>query len=85
VRKINQAFGLLSRTPGAGQIREDLTIRDVKFWTVFSYMIVYDPAKRPIEIVRVLHGNRDLLRLLGSDDELARRSHTRYNHPEYSI
>jgi plasmid stabilization system protein ParE len=34
------------------------------FWSVFSYLIVYNPAKRPVEIVRVLHGKRDVERIL---------------------
>jgi antitoxin ParD1/3/4/toxin ParE1/3/4 len=36
----------------------------VKFWPLHSYLIVYDPAKRPVWIVRVLHGARDVRRLL---------------------
>jgi len=32
----------------------------VKFWPVFSYLIIYDPATRPIGIARVLHASRDL-------------------------
>jgi toxin ParE1/3/4 len=32
----------------------------VKFWSVFSYLIVYDPAMRPIGIVRVVHASQDL-------------------------
>jgi plasmid stabilization system protein ParE len=69
ILKITAAFVLLSRTPGAGHTREDLTGSEVKFWSVFSYMVVYDPTKIPVEIVRVIHGNRDLRAVLGSDDE----------------
>jgi antitoxin ParD1/3/4/toxin ParE1/3/4 len=36
----------------------------VKFWAVYSYLIVYDPASRPLTIVAVLHGARDVERLL---------------------
>jgi hypothetical protein len=35
-------------------LRRDLTSLPVKFWSVFSYLIVYDPAAGPIAIVRVL-------------------------------
>ena len=60
LEKIVAAFVLLSRTPGAGHTREDLTTAPVRFWAVFSYLIVYNPAARPIEIVRVLHGYREV-------------------------
>jgi plasmid stabilization system protein ParE len=50
----------LGGSPEAGHFREDLTDKPVKFWPVFSYLIVYDPERRPIEVLRVLHGARDL-------------------------
>jgi len=39
-----------------------------RIWTVFSYMIVYDPAKRPIEILTVVHSARDVSAILEDDD-----------------
>ena len=41
---IKDGIIFLSQTPGAGHLREDLTIKPVKFWAVFSYLIVYDPT-----------------------------------------
>jgi hypothetical protein len=32
----------------------------MKFWRVYCYLIVYDPAMRPLGIARVLHSRRDL-------------------------
>jgi toxin ParE1/3/4 len=58
--EIAKAFRFLTTTPGAGHSRDDLTDEPVKFWPVFSYLIVYDPAARPLGIARVLHGSRDL-------------------------
>ncbi len=58
--EITSAFRLLAATPGAGHTRADITSEPVKFWQVFSYLIVYDPATRPLGIARVLHGSRDL-------------------------
>jgi antitoxin ParD1/3/4/toxin ParE1/3/4 len=55
---------LLGREPGAGHVREDLTSTPVKFWPVYSYLIVYDPETRPIQIIRVLHGMRDVEEIL---------------------
>ena len=41
------------------------TSRDepVNFWSVFSYMIVYDPATKPLGVARIVHGGQDLERL----------------------
>ena len=61
--EITQAFRFLAATPGAGHARDDLTREPVKFWPVFSYLIVYDPATQPLGIARVRHGNQDLATL----------------------
>jgi toxin ParE1/3/4 len=60
-RKIRLALRFLAATPG--HKREDLTDEPVRFWSVFSYMIVYDPATRPLGVARV-HGSQDLEALL---------------------
>jgi toxin ParE1/3/4 len=57
---IRKSFILLEAVPGIGHRREDLTSRGLKFWPVFSYLVVYDPNRKPLEIVRVLHGMRNL-------------------------
>jgi antitoxin ParD1/3/4/toxin ParE1/3/4 len=62
--ELRTAIRVLGERPGIGHRRPDLTERPVKFWPVYSYLIVYYPAKRPVEIVRVLHGARDARRLL---------------------
>jgi antitoxin ParD1/3/4 len=53
--------------PGQGHTRKDLTDLPVLFWPVGSYLIVYDPEKRPLEILRVLHGARDVETILGNE------------------
>ena len=68
VKKIRDAIVFLSRTPGAGHLREDLTDEAIKFWPVFSYLIVYNPAARPIEILRIIHGSREVAAILSQDD-----------------
>jgi plasmid stabilization system protein ParE len=67
--KIRDAFAFLSRNPGAGHVREDLTADSLKFWSVFSYLIVYDPNTRPIQIMRVIHGSREVSAIFGQDDD----------------
>lgn len=66
--KIKEALVFLGDTPGAGHLREDLTDEAVKFWAVFSYLIVYDSAKRPIEIIRIIHGRREISATLSQMD-----------------
>lgn len=60
------AFEQLARTPGIGHKREDLTDRPLKFWSVYSYLVVYAPQSEPLTIVAVLHGARDVETLLKS-------------------
>ena len=68
LREIREAFRFLASTPEASHRREDLADAPVKFWMVFSYLVVYDPAKRPVEILNVIHGARDVPSLLEEDD-----------------
>ena len=32
----------------------------VRFWSVYSYLIVYKPDSKPLKVIRVLHGARDV-------------------------
>lgn len=57
------AFESLADAPGKGHRRPDLTSRDVLFFSVYQYMIVYRRAAT-VEVVAVLHGKRDVKRLL---------------------
>ena len=52
--------------PAMGHTREDLTQQPVKFWSVYSYLVVYDPASSPLTVIAVLHGARDIENLLKS-------------------
>lgn len=65
--EIFAACGRLSESPLQGQVRTEITARRVRFWTIPAYpnyMIVYRP-EAPIQIIRVLHGKRDLKNVLG--------------------
>jgi plasmid stabilization system protein ParE len=57
---IEGAFLLLSGNPGIGHVREDLTDKPVNFWAVHSYLIVFRPQTKPLQIVRVISGYRDI-------------------------
>lgn len=54
----------LAENPGAGHWRRNLTDEPVKFFPVYSYLIVYRPETTPLQIVCILHGRRDIARLL---------------------
>ena len=53
----------LSEMPLMGHKRNDLTDREVLFWPLHSYLVIYKPT-RPLRIVRILHGRRDVRKLL---------------------
>jgi plasmid stabilization system protein ParE len=63
VAEFRKAFRDLAKTPGMGHSRADLTKRPVLFWPVYSYLIIYRPGQ-PLEIIAVLHGKRNLKRIL---------------------
>ena len=65
IGKLFDAFEALGKTPGMGHKREDLTSYPVLFWPVGSYIIIYRSVKRPIEIVAVTQGSRDIPTFLG--------------------
>jgi toxin ParE1/3/4 len=64
MKEIQTPLNLLGSQPGVGHVRQDLTSRPVKFWPVYSYLIVYDPDTKPVKIIRVLHGMRDIEEIL---------------------
>ena len=69
LQEIIEAFRLLASQPGIGHLRQDLTPLPVKFWPVFSYVIVYDPAAQPLAVVRVLHGRQNVAAILSRGAE----------------
>jgi len=66
---IYDACFFLAQEPRSGSARRHVTALPVYFWTVQrypSYVLVYRPETHPLEIVRILHGKRDLKQLLES-------------------
>jgi plasmid stabilization system protein ParE len=60
IGKLFDAFESLARNPGLGRKREHLTAYPVLFWPVGSHLIIYRGSRRPIEIVAVTEGSRDI-------------------------
>lgn len=69
LERIERALQRLARSPGVGHIREDLADEHHRFFPVFSYLIAYLHDKRPIQIVRVIHGARDVELLFQAETE----------------
>ena len=67
VEAIRRECEALTKSPLAGATRADLTDKPLRFWLVGPYnshFIFYNPATDPIQILRVLHGARNLPKLL---------------------
>ena len=61
---ILEKLALLAKSPEAGHRRKNLTDEDVKFFPAYSYLIVYRPKTKPLQIVSILHGRRDVEQIL---------------------
>jgi plasmid stabilization system protein ParE len=62
--EIYEAFQRLGRSPAIGH-HEELLDRRYRFWNFYSYVICYVWKEKPIQIIAVVHGARDLSVLLG--------------------
>jgi plasmid stabilization system protein ParE len=57
-------FAYLAQFPGGGHLRRDLSDAHVRFFSVLSYMIVYRPETKPLQVVAILHGSRNVAKVL---------------------
>lgn len=63
-QELTDAFLLLASRPHIGHTRADLQLPPhLRVWPFYSYLIVYRPQTKPLEIVRVWHGAQKFLRL----------------------
>jgi antitoxin ParD1/3/4/toxin ParE1/3/4 len=60
VKRIHDVILKLVAMPSLGVLHEDLADETLRVWPVKSYLIVYRPETRPLEIVRIVSGYRDL-------------------------
>ena|ERR1700677_3892585 len=66
-RAIFDACAFVAKSPKRGHLRPDLTTRALRFWTLTrypNYSIVYRPGTAPLQIVAILHGKRNIRRIL---------------------
>ena len=64
---IYEACSFIAESPLRGHSRPDLAARSLRFWTLTrypNYAVVYRPEAVPLQIVAVIHGKRNLLRIL---------------------
>ena len=70
---VDDAVKKLAEMPGMGRLRdfENPKFSDVRSWPIKgfeNYLIFYGPTPRGIEVVRVLHGARDIDAIFGEGD-----------------
>ena len=63
-QEIQKSVTMLAANPKLGHLRRDLTSKPVRFWCVYSYLVIYDPETQPLEVIRILSGYRDVAALL---------------------
>jgi plasmid stabilization system protein ParE len=66
-RAIYAACAFVAEAPLRGHTGLGLTTRSLRCWTLTkypNYVIVYRPETKPLEVVAVIHGKRDLSRAL---------------------
>jgi plasmid stabilization system protein ParE len=61
---IRDQIASLAKSPGIGHWRKDLTDEAVKFFPVYSYLIVYRPDTKPLHVVAILQGRRNVEQVL---------------------
>jgi antitoxin ParD1/3/4 len=61
---IREKIVYLAGNSGAGHWRRDLTEKPVRFFSVYSFLIVCRPETKPLQVVAFLHGRRDVEELL---------------------
>jgi toxin ParE1/3/4 len=60
IKRLYSECQKLADMPGMGHYREDLLDRRHRFWNVWSYVIAYRWQAKPIQIIAIVHGARDL-------------------------
>jgi plasmid stabilization system protein ParE len=63
--KIHESIKLLSEFPRLGHVRADVRDECYRFWSVGKYLIAYRIDQGVLEVVRVVHGARDIQSMFG--------------------
>jgi plasmid stabilization system protein ParE len=57
---LRDAILRLADMPALGHIRDDLADESLRVWTVHRYVVIYQPDREPMLVVRILSGYRDI-------------------------
>jgi plasmid stabilization system protein ParE len=55
-----EGFLTLGRAPGIGHYHDELLSRKYRFWNLDPYVVVYVWEAKPLQVVSIVHGVRDL-------------------------
>ena len=66
--RLHEEFWNVGAQPGIGHVRDELADESLRVWTVFSYLIIYRPETKPVQILRVIHGARDVPKAFEEED-----------------
>ena len=58
--EFREGLQLLGRSPAIGHFHDELLSRKYRFWNFYSYVVAYDWESKPIRVISVVHGARDL-------------------------
>ena len=72
IDRLFDRFEMLARKPGAGDPLDHLSPR-LRCCPVKSYVVFFETENATVRIKRVLHGARDLRKLLDGDEQSDRR------------
>jgi plasmid stabilization system protein ParE len=65
LQALEDAMHLIARRPRLGHRRDDLADESLRVFVVHSIAVIYRPETRPLQVVRVFHGARDIGAIMG--------------------
>jgi toxin ParE1/3/4 len=66
--RIDRTFGLLAGRPGIGRARLEI-YPDLRSFVIGNYVVFYLPLEDGIDVLRVLHGTRDIETVFQGEEE----------------
>lgn len=60
IDQFEEIFHVIARRPRIGHRRLDLADEALRIFPLHSFLIIYRPETSPVQIIRILHGARDL-------------------------
>lgn len=58
--EFHEGLQALGRSPGSGHYHDEPLSRKYRFWNFYSYVVAYVWQAKPIHVIGVVHGARDL-------------------------